>query len=101
MKTFALCMLAALSVPLGACNNSPTEKLADRVESAADNRADAMESNADAMRSQAAALDSHADAVRDTGDSRADAIKAADMNVASMSADQRDAIVASQAPAVR
>ena len=101
MKAFAICMLAALAVPLGACNNSASDKLADRVESAADSRADTMEANADAMRTEAAALDSRADAVRDTGDSRADAIKAADMNVASMSAEQRDAIVASQAPAVR
>ena len=85
-------LVAALS--LAACNNSPSDKLADRVENTADARADAMEARADM-------LDNQAEQVRDTGESRADAIQAADMNVATMSPEQRDAIVANQAAAVR
>ena len=101
MKTIITCFLAAAILPLAACNKSPSDKLADRVENAADNRADAMEANADTLRNQAALLDNRADKARNTGDSRADAIQAADMNVAAMSQEQRDAIVANQAAAVR
>lgn len=90
------CVLA-----LGACNKSPSDKLADRVETAADNRADAMEANAAALRNEAAMLDQRADKTRDVGEARADAIQAADMNVAAMSQERRDAIVANQAAAVR
>lgn len=94
--TMALALLA-----LAGCNKSPSENLAGRVENAADTRADAMENNADALRDQAKALDERADVVRDTGDSRSEAIKAADQNVAGMTQAQRDAIVANQAAAVR
>lgn len=100
MKSFVtIAILAAL--PLAACNKSPSDKLADRVENAADNRADAMEANADTLRNQAAMLDNRAEKTRDTGEARADAIEAADMNVAAMSQERRDAIVANQAAAVR
>lgn len=95
-----IAMLAALS-PLAACNNSPSDKLAGRVESAAENRADALEANAQALRNEAAMLDQRAETTRDVGEARADAIKAADMNVSTMSQERRDAIVANQAAAVR
>ena len=101
MKSNLNLMALAVMLPLAACNKSPSDKLADRVENAADARADAMEANADVLRSQAARLDNRAETVRDTGESRSDAIEAADMNVAAMSQDQRDAIVANQAAAVR
>ena len=94
-------VLAAAIVTLAGCNNSPSDKLADRVEGAADNRADALENRSDMLEAQADALDQRADQVRDTGDSRADAIGAADQNVAGMSQQRRDAIVANQAAAVR
>lgn len=94
-------LLTATLLPLAACNNTPTDKLADRVENAADNRADTMEAQADALRNQAQMLDNRAETTRDVAESRADAIKAADMNVAAMSQDQRDAIIANQAAAVR
>lgn len=97
---FTLVALATI-LPLAACNSSPSDKLADRVENAADNRADAMEANADMLRNQAARLDNRAEKARDTAESRADAIEAADMNVAGMSQERRDAIVANQAAAVR
>lgn len=100
MKTTAAVVLVA-ALALTACNKSPSDKLADRVENAADNRADAMEANADTLRNQAAMLDNRAEKARDTGESRSDAIQAADMNVAGMSQEQRDAIVANQAAAVR
>ena len=100
MKTTAAVVLVA-ALALTACNKSPSDKLADRVENAADNRADAMEANADTLRNQAAVLDNRAEKARDTGESRSDAIQAADMNVAGMSQEQRDAIVANQAAAVR
>ena len=53
------------------------------------------------LRQQANGLDKRAEIVRDTAESRADAIKAADMNVKEMTQAQRDAIVANEAPAVR
>lgn len=86
---------------LSACGEDPSDKLADRVEAAAENRADAMEANADALRNQAAALDRKADRTRDVGEARSDAIEAADLNVATMSQAERDAIVANEAAAVR
>ena len=101
MKSVITLVALAAVLPLAACNKSPSDKLADRVENAADNRADAMEANADVLRNQAARLDDRADKARDTGESRSDAIEAADMNVAGMSQERRDAIVANEAAAVR
>lgn len=97
--TAAVVLVGAFA--LSACNKSPSDKLAGRVEAAADNRADAMEANAADLRNQAAMLDNRADRARNVGESRADAIKAADMNVSGMSQERRDAIVAKQAAAVR
>lgn len=97
----AVAVAFAGALALGACNSSPSDKLADRVEAAADNRADAMEADAAALRNQAEMLDSRAERTRDVGEARADAIDAADMNVAALSQDRRDAIVANQAAAVR
>lgn len=99
-KTVMTVALASLLM-IGACNKSPSDKLAAKVETAADNRADIMENRADALEARAAALDNRADLVRDNGESRADAIKAADQNVDTMTQAQRDAIVANQAGAVR
>ena len=101
MKTLVTMLAVAAVLPLAACNKSPSDKLADRVENAADARADGMEANADVLRNQAAMLDNRADKARDTGESRSDAIQAADMNVAAMTQEQRDAVVANQAAAVR
>jgi len=101
LKSIITLVALAAVLPLAACNKSPSDKLADRVENAADTRADAMEANADVLRNQAAQLDNRAEKARDTGESRSDAIEAADMNVAGLSQDQRDAIVANQAAAVR
>jgi hypothetical protein len=101
VKAIVSVLSAALILPLAACNSTPSEKLADRVEEAADNRADALESNAEALRAQAASLDNRAEAVRDTAEERADAIEAADRNVAAMSQEKRDAVVLNEAPAVR
>ena len=101
MKTVIAAFVVAAILPLAACNKSPSDKLADRVENAADTRADAMQADADVLRNQAAMLDNRADKARDTAESRSDAIQAADMNVAGMSQEQRDAIVANQAAAVR
>lgn len=85
---------AMFLLPLAACNDSPSEKLADRFEKAADRRADTLEKQADALKNQA-------ESIRKTGDQRSDAILAADRNVATMTQAQRDAIVANQAPAVK
>ena len=93
MKLFVL-LAATAALPLAACNNSPSDRLADRVQNAADVRADGLEQQADMLQNRAAQ-------VRQTGEQRADAIQAADRNVATMSQEQRDAIVANQAPAVR
>ena len=94
-------LLAASLVSLSACNNKGTDKLAGRVEDAADNRADNMESQADMLRNEAKSLDKQAEKTRDYAEDRADAIKAADVNASAMSQEQRDAIVANQAAAVR
>lgn len=99
MKTAIV--IASATLALAGCHKSASDKLADRVENAADMRADTMEERADNLQAQADMLDNRADQVRDTGSSRADAIKAADMNVQAMSQEQRDAIVANRAAAVR
>lgn len=83
-----------LAAPLAACGGSGDDKLAHRVEEAADNRADQLEQRADALKERA-------DQVRETGEQRADAIDAADLNTQAMTAEQKTAIVANQAPAVR
>ncbi|MHA6718097.1 hypothetical protein ACX40Y_01480 [Sphingomonas sp. RS6] len=92
MKALAVAALCAL--PLAACNPSPADNLADRVENAADARADALENRADM-------LNQRAEDVRETGEERADAIDAAGRNVATMSQAERDAIVANDSAAVR
>ncbi|MEP7004908.1 MAG: hypothetical protein ABI810_02925 [Sphingomonas bacterium] len=79
---------------------SPSDKLAGRVENAADTRPDAMKNNADALRARTETLDNRSTAVPETAESRSDAIKEADQNVAGMSQERRDAIVANQAAAV-
>jgi outer membrane murein-binding lipoprotein Lpp len=101
MKPPILVAVVLSAIALTGCNESPSDKLADRVETAGDKRADVIENNADALRGQAAALDNRAETVRDTAESRAAAIKAADMKLKNMTEEQRDAIVANQAPAVR
>ena len=87
--------------PLSACGSNGNDKLASRVEDAADNRADALENRADALEAQANALDRKAGQVRVTGQRRSDAIDAANLNTQLMSNEQKDSIVANQAPAVR
>lgn len=95
MKTNLAVAAALGALTLAGCNQSPADNLADRVEDSADERADAMENRADA-------LDDRAEQVRQTGEERADAISAADRNVAAtMSEERRDAVVANEAPAVR
>ena len=69
MKKTVIIAVVASAFALTACNKSPSDNLADRVDNAADARADVMENNADAMRDQAAMLDNRADATRDTGES--------------------------------
>lgn len=101
MRLLNYALTVACTLLLAGCNDNPSDKLADRVENAGDKRADAIENNADILRSQAAALDDRAEAVRDTAESRADAIEAADMKIGKMTKEQRDAIVANKAPAVR
>ncbi|AJP71255.1 hypothetical protein [Sphingomonas hengshuiensis] len=95
MKTTLTLGAAFCALALAGCNQTPAENLADRVEDAADTRADAMEN-------QAEALKDGAEQVRETGEERADAITAADRNVAAtMTEERRDAVVANEAPAVR
>lgn len=101
MKTPIVVAVLLTGIALTGCNKDPSDKLADRVENAGDKRADAIENNADMLRQQANGLDKRAEIVRDTAESRSDAIEAADMNVKAMTQAQRDAIVANKAPAVR
>lgn len=101
MQTPIVIAVALTAIVLTGCGKDPSDKLANRVENAGDKRADAIENNADMLRQQANGLDKRAEVVRDTAESRADAIEAADMNVKEMTQAQRDAIVANKAPAVR
>ena len=102
MKALVILSFSVCALALTGCNQSPAEKLADRVEDTADKRADAMENKADAMENKADALDERAEQVRKTGEERGDAISAADRNVAeTMTKERRDAVVANEAPAVR
>jgi hypothetical protein len=94
MKKTMIVALTALALPLAACGGNGDGKLAKQVEKAADNRADAMEANAEALKEDAKAE-------RDAGKDRADAIRAADVNAAAMSPEQRSAVVANEAAAVR
>lgn len=96
MKTKAASAIVTGLFLIGAsaCSNSPSDNLAARVENAADARADAMENQADDLQERA-------QQVRKAGEERADAIDAAGRNVAAMSQEHRDAIVANEAAAVR
>lgn len=94
MKTIVTIGAGICALALAGCNQSPAENLAEQVENAADMRADAMEN-------RAAALKQQAEEVRETGSERADAIGAADRNVAGMTEERREAIIANEAPAVR
>ena len=94
MKKYLVAISLSTLAMLSACGGNGDDKLASRVENAADDRADAMEARADA-------LDEQAEQVRETGENRADAIDAADVNADAMSDQKKDAIVANQAPAVK
>ena len=94
MKTIKGIVIACCLLPLGACDKSGDKRLADRVENHADAQADALQNQADA-------LDAEAKQVRKTGEKRADAIDAANLNTAAMSNEQKAAIVNGTAPAVR
>lgn len=95
MKIAFIITLATGAVALAACSQTPAENLADRVENAADMRADAMDNRAELLRDRA-------EQIRETGEERADAIAAADRNVAAtMTEDRREAVIANEAPAVR
>ncbi|MEG3176330.1 hypothetical protein U1872_08825 [Sphingomonas sp. RB3P16] len=94
MKKTMIVALALVALPLAACGGNGDGKLAKQVEKAADNRADAMEANAKDLQAQAKAE-------RENGEDRADAIRAADVNAAAMTPEQRGAVVANDAAAVR
>jgi outer membrane murein-binding lipoprotein Lpp len=94
MNKMMIFSAALCAVSLSACSKSPSENLADRVENAADAQADTMENQADMLKAQAAE-------VRENGEQRSDAIEAADQNIAAMPAEQTNAIVAGEAPAVK
>jgi len=94
MRTPMIVLGLLTAVPLEACGGHGDDKLAERVKDAADNRADALENRADM-------LEQRADQVRKTGEQRSDAIDAADLNTAAMSNEQKSAIIANQAAAVR
>lgn len=93
MRNFILIAASVSVLALGGCSKGD-DKLAGRVENAADARADALENQADA-------LDDRAEQVRETGEQRSDAIDAADLNTQAMSAEQKNAILANEAAAVR
>jgi len=83
-----------LAAPLAACGGSGDDKLAHQVKKTADARADQLDQRADDLKDAA-------DQVRKTGEKRAEAIDAADLNTHAMSPEQKAAIVNNEAPAVR
>ncbi|MDF7775715.1 hypothetical protein P1X14_10695 [Sphingomonas sp. AOB5] len=94
MKSVTILCATLCALAVAGCNQSPADKLAARVENAAEARAAALEKQAEELKDQARRI-------REGGDERADAIDAAGRNVAAMTQEQRDAIVANEAPAVR
>lgn len=94
MKLMSGILIACGLVSLSACDKSGDKRLADRVENHADAKADALQNQADV-------LDAEAKQIRKTGEKRADAIDAANLNTAAMSNEQKAAIVNGAAPAVR
>ena len=101
MKKLIALSLFAAGATLAACNNSPSDRLARQVENVADPPADAIDRDPAVLRNQADMLANQARTIRDTGESRSDAIRAADMNVSALTPEQRNAIATDQAPAVR
>lgn len=101
MKRLMIFSAVAALFSLTACEKSSSDKLADRVENAADSRADAIENNADALANRVDRLNDRAAEIRRTGQQRSDAIDAADRDVSGMTPEQRQAIVANEAAAVR
>ena len=101
MRTWVTPIGVVALLTLTACGGNGDDKLAGRVEDAADNRAAALEAQSDMLENRAEALDQRAERVRDVGERRADAIDAADLNAQAMSQEQRDAVVANAAAAVR
>ena len=77
-----------------AYNAHPSHKLADRVENAPDTCADVMGANSHISRD-------HVQKARDTGVSRSDAIKVADISIARLNHEPRDTIVANRVAVVR
>lgn len=94
MKVELMVVAGVCGLTVSACNRSPSDKLADRVEDAADARADAIENRAETNLAKA-------EDIRETGEQRADAIDAANRDDANMTQGHRNAIVANEAPAVR
>ncbi len=90
-STIALGVLAL--IPLASCGGDGDDALGDRVENAADERATAMEDRANE-------LDENAEDMRDTAEARADAIDAANLDADAMTQEERNAIIANEAPAV-
>lgn len=103
--------LAAAGIVLAliaACDPDGTGELAEQVEDTAAMRADAVEAEADALEARAQSIDSRAEAlderaeqIRDTGESRAAAIEAGDVNADAMSKAAKEKIIDNEAPAVR
>ncbi|KQM63334.1 hypothetical protein ASE75_12800 [Sphingomonas sp. Leaf17] len=93
-KLIAAVSLTLIALPLAACGGNGDDKLAGQVEKAAENRADALEDMADN-------LEDKAEQVRETGEDRAHAIDAADVNAHAMSDQQKAEIIANEAAAVR
>ncbi len=93
-KSVVFLGLALLATPLAACGGTGDDKLASRVEDAAENRADQLEATADN-------LEDRAEQVRENGEERAEAIDDADVNAQAMTNEQKAAIIANEAAAVR
>lgn len=91
-KTIATALILG-SLSLSGCGGKGDDKLGDRVETNAEERADMLNDKAEQLQEKA-------DRVEETGEDRAAAIDAADINADAMNAEQKQAIVDGQAPAV-
>ena len=82
MKKLSFAIVGAAALALAACGGKGDDALADNVEDNYEAAADNLEAMADntANGAEAAALENQADALEETGDDKADAIDAADVN---------------------
>jgi hypothetical protein len=77
MKIVALIASGACLISLGACNRTPAENKADKIEAAAENKADVLDQKADNASSDVMEnrLQNQAENIRETAENKAEAVR--------------------------